>query len=140
MRKQAEQAAREEAEAAALAGAGPLPLPPPPPPPLVASTSDNDADFVASATFSGARPGFIFQAGPLGVGYYREGSSATAGGTSATAYGTILPHQHLLILGFPIPYPCFAGYIMFLYPVSKCTMEKALFKSIWMGAHRGRSG
>jgi hypothetical protein len=107
-----------------LAGAGPLPLPPPPPPPLVASTSDNDADFVASATFSGARPGFIFQAGPLGVGYYREGSSATAGGISATTYGTILPHWHLLISRLPYPVPLLCR----LYHVSKFPMEKALFE------------
>ncbi|EIE20399.1 DUF663-domain-containing protein [Coccomyxa subellipsoidea C-169] len=77
----AEQAAREEAEAA-----GPQPLPLPPPPPLpVPSTIGDDADFVASTTSSGARPGFVFQAGPLGVGYYREGSSASDGGTLATA-------------------------------------------------------
>ena len=103
---QAEQAAREEAEAA-----GPQPLPLPPPPPLpVPSTIGDGADFVASATFSGARPGFVFQAGPLGVGYYREGSSATDGGTLATANGTLpFPtciYIFLLFSGLQSPWTC----------------------------------
>ena len=36
-------------------------------------------DFAPAAAFAGARPGFAFQAGPLGLGYYREGSEAQRG-------------------------------------------------------------
>ncbi len=44
-------------------------------------------DFVAAAAFAGARAGFAFQAGPLGLGYYREGSAAQRAGAPAAAAG-----------------------------------------------------
>lgn len=65
----------------------------PPPPPLPAASA-GDADFIPSAAFAGARPGFVFQAGARGVGYYREGTAAaaaaTSGGIMATANGIAL--------------------------------------------------
>ena len=41
----------------------------PPPPPQAASSS---AGFMPAPTFAGRRPGYIFQMGPSGVGYYRD--------------------------------------------------------------------
>jgi ribosome biogenesis protein BMS1 len=46
-----------------------------------------DGDFVAAAAFAGARAGFAFQAGPLGLGYYRDGSAAQRAGAPAAAAG-----------------------------------------------------
>ena len=40
------------------------------------------AEFLPAAAFAGARPGFAFQAGALGLGYYREGSAAQRGSGS----------------------------------------------------------
>jgi len=93
-----------DAELAAVAGTSGRALPPPP----AAAPSRNgggatDAggdDFVASADFAGARPGFVFQSGPRGVGYYREGANAAAaaagdveGTPSAAASGA--RHSHM---------------------------------------------
>ena len=36
---------------------------------------DKEKDFVAAPTFSGARPGFAFQTGEHGSGYYRQGAA-----------------------------------------------------------------
>ena len=57
----------DEAENASKKKAGMVATTPSPP------TSDNDASgFQASARFEGARPGFSYKRGPLGVGYYRD--------------------------------------------------------------------
>ena len=45
-------------------------------------------DFAPAAAFAGARPGFAFQAGPLGLGYYREGSAAQRGSGSGAGAGS----------------------------------------------------
>ena len=42
-------------------------------------------DFEPGAGFAGVRPGFVFQAGPLGLGYYRDGSAAQRGGGGGSA-------------------------------------------------------
>ena len=41
-------------------------------PPLPASGAAVEGFFEPSAKFAGARPGWSFKRGPLGVGYYRE--------------------------------------------------------------------
>ena len=41
------------------------------------------ADFVRSATFAGAKPGYAFRTGDLGLGYYPLLSSANGGGAAA---------------------------------------------------------
>ena len=46
-----------------------------------AAASKPTADFVPSSTFTGARPGFVFKAGPRGVGFYRD-ARAAAGAAS----------------------------------------------------------
>lgn len=45
-------------------------------------------DFAPAAAFAGARPGFAFQAGPLGLGYYREGSAAQRGSGLGAGVGS----------------------------------------------------
>ena len=45
-----------------------------PPPP-----SDNLVDFIPSASFAGARPGYSFKSGPQGSGYYRDNGPMTPG-------------------------------------------------------------
>eukprot|EP00041_Stephanoeca_diplocostata_P030430 m.921021 g.921021 ORF g.921021 m.921021 type:complete len:1182 (-) comp23755_c0_seq4:329-3874(-) len=37
----------------------------------------HEGDFIASTTFAGARPGFVFQRGAQGVGYYKDRTTAT---------------------------------------------------------------
>ena len=45
-------------------------------------------DFAPAAAFAGARPSFAFQAGPLGLGYYRDGSAAQRGSGSGAGAGS----------------------------------------------------
>lgn len=49
------------------------------------------AAYVASDTFGGALPGYVFGTGRLGTGYYREGASTlpAAGGDASEAPGSI---------------------------------------------------
>jgi hypothetical protein len=45
-----------------------------------------DAEFVPSAAFTGARPGYVFTTGARGVGYYRDkGPAAAAAATAAVS-------------------------------------------------------
>lgn len=43
----------------------------------LAGLQTNGAGFEACGEFRGARPGFVFRAGPLGVGYYRDAAAST---------------------------------------------------------------
>jgi ribosome biogenesis protein BMS1 len=47
------------------------------------------AAFTPSAAFAGARPGFVFQRGAEGVGYYRDEGPEAAGRTSTKAAAAI---------------------------------------------------
>ncbi|BDA50761.1 probable pre-rRNA-processing protein TSR1 homolog at N-terminal half [Coccomyxa sp. Obi] len=62
-----------------------LPSPPPPLP----SASASDVDFIPSAAFAGARPGFVFKAGACGLSYYREGTAAAAAASSGGTIGAV---------------------------------------------------
>jgi hypothetical protein len=42
-----------------------------------------DAEFVPSAAFTGARPGYVFTTGARGVGYYRDKGPASAAAAAA---------------------------------------------------------
>eukprot|EP00667_Euglena_gracilis_P001817 EG_transcript_1817 len=58
-----------------------IPPIPPPPPTLVAPTAGpafGDAPFLPSATFQGGQPGYVFQRGPQGVGYYLDPAQGQA--------------------------------------------------------------
>ncbi|CAK9068531.1 unnamed protein product [Durusdinium trenchii] len=46
--------------------------PPQPASSTVLPQAEDDSGFAASAHFTGARPGWVFKLGPMGLGYYRE--------------------------------------------------------------------
>ena len=53
-------------------------------------SSDPDVEFEAAEAFAGARPGFVFKAGPEGLGYYRDPSTSA---TAVAAGPQQLPHD-----------------------------------------------
>ena len=71
------------------AAAAPAELPKPPEV-SASGRAAGGADFIPAATFSGAKPGYVFQAGSAGMGYYRDGANTGAGsnaGSGASAPG-----------------------------------------------------
>ena len=58
--------------ATAAAASTPAAAPAPAPAPASTSTQPSTAGFIASQTFAGEKPGFVFRAGPQGNGYYRD--------------------------------------------------------------------
>ena len=80
-------AAQQEVPAAA---AGAPPLPPAPAgtlPTPAAAPQAGGVPFVPSAAFAGARPGYAFQAGLAGIGYYLEGTPQHGGPDAAQKRG-----------------------------------------------------
>jgi len=65
-----------ESLVASLEGMPPVPSPPPPPP--------TDGSFEPSATWAGVKPGFVFQKGQHGQGYYADMAAAAATPHAAT--------------------------------------------------------
>jgi len=63
-----------------------LVVPLPPPQVILPALSASDP-FIPSSTFTGPKAGYVFKAGPKGVGYYLEGAS-----TSAASSSSALPH------------------------------------------------
>ena len=67
----------------------------PPPPEPEDGPTDGDAPsssdgFEPSRSFAGARPGWVFQRGPLGVGYYRDGDDCGGGGGRGPAAARVV--------------------------------------------------
>lgn len=54
----------------------------------VVSDVSVSGDFTATAAFSGARPGYVFRNGDLGVGYYRDNRSKTSPAAVSSTTGT----------------------------------------------------
>ena len=88
-----QEAARKAAAAKPPAAKAPAALPPPswtPEQEAAAKAAKASAgstakpQFVAAASFQGACAGYVFKQGPKGVGYYIEGTPATAAGTAVT--------------------------------------------------------
>ncbi len=59
----------------------------PPPPPR--HYSESDGSYLPSASFAGARTGFVFRAGPCGVGYYRDGDGAAPKASGSDVSGPV---------------------------------------------------
>lgn len=77
---------------AAAAAATPVPVPTPAvETPAPASSAAPGADFIASASFAGAKPGYVFKADKRGLGYYLDSVQGASPASAAKGAGKALP-------------------------------------------------